>query len=112
MSSDEPGTTAGDLAALHYMNERFTLGDRLEKLREEMDELRDELTVERERGNPNEHVRPETLHELADVAVVLDSLRSHPKLGPLLRVALRQAYGRLCQRIVDGEFEPDAASNG
>ena len=94
--------------AIAFLNSRFTLEERLAKFREETLEAALEVTRELDRPGNMEHfgLRGETLAEIADVVVTLDSLLSRLDLNPHLLAAVNRAYARLRGRIANGEFGP------
>lgn len=95
-----------NIAAIAFMNSRFTLEQRLAKFREEA--LEAALEVTRELDSPGrvetDGLRGDTLGELADVIVTLDSLLSRQGDNVHLLAAVGRAYTRLRGRIAAGEF--------
>lgn len=93
-------------AAIAFLNSRSTLEQRLAKFREEA--LEAALEVTRELDHPEQlaqaGLRGDTLAEIADVVVTLDSLISRTGDNVHLLAAITRAYARLRGRIVAGEF--------
>lgn len=93
-----------NVAAIAFLNRRFTLEQRLAKFREEALEAALEVTRDLDRGLDEIGPRGDTLGEIADVIVTLDSLLSRHGDNTHLLAAVDRAYTRLRGRIAAGEF--------
>ncbi len=98
---------AEQVTALLFLNTRFTLAERASKVREEMLEACLEISRDVDGCDPRtlQELRPETVAEIADTIVTLDSLVAHSRCGPQITKAVDNAYRRLSQRIQQGEFD-------